>query len=74
MLASEDEVGDGLSFSIFWKHLRKIGTNFPVKPSDPGLFFVGKIFFHCLFNLLIHYCSVQIFYFFIIQCWLVVCF
>lgn len=40
------------SSSVFREHLRKIGINFPGKPSGPGLFFAGK-FFYCLFNALI---------------------
>ena len=52
-MASKNEFGNLPSFAIFWKSLSRIGVssslnfwlNLPVKPSGPGLLFVGRFFF-----------------------------
>lgn len=46
-----------ISSSMFWKHLRKIGIEFPVKPYGPGLFFFGKIFIAYSIHFLTDGCS-----------------
>ena len=58
MVASQNELWSLSSSAIFWKSLSKIGVssclnfwqNSPVKPSCPGLFFVGRFFYYS-FNL-----------------------
>lgn len=42
-----------VSLSVFWKHLREIGINFPVNPTGSRLFFVGKFFIAYSIHLLL---------------------
>ena len=52
MVALWNEFGSFSSSAVFWKNLRRIDVNSslnvqensPVKPSDPGLLFVGRFF------------------------------
>ena len=68
MVASQNEFGSLLSSAIFWK---KFEWNSPVKPSAPGLLFVGRFY-----SFDFHACdgSVKIFYFFLVQFWNVMLF
>ena len=66
---------------IFWKSLSSIGVtsslnfwqNSPVKPSGPGLLWVGRFFYHSFYFYACDW-SVQIFYFFLVQFWKVILF
>ena len=61
MLASQNEFGSLLSSAIFQKSLSRIGVssslnfwqNSPVKPSGPGLLFVGRFFITVLISMLV---------------------
>ena len=46
-----------------------VWQNSPVKPSCPGLLFVGSFFFFNWFNFITADWSVYIFYFFLVQSW-----
>ena len=60
MMASYNELRS-LPSAIFWKSLSRIGVssplnfwqNSPVKPSDPGLLFVGRFLITALISMLV---------------------
>ena len=81
MVASQNDFGSLPSSAIFWKSLSRVVAssslnfwqNSAVKPSGPGLLFVGRFFCYS-FDFCACDGSVKIFYFFLVQFWKVILF
>ena len=81
MVSSQNVFGSLPSSSAFWKSLRRMGIsssfdvqqNLHVKPSGPGLLFVGSVSITYSISFLVIVDLFQLIYFFLILFWWAVC-